>query len=71
MDIGSGITEHDRSMLFQPFERAAGDAGSGRRGVGLGLFVGHRLPGLLGADIIVESEVGRGTTFAVCLPGSP
>ena len=36
VDSGSGISEHDRVMLFQPFDRAASDAGDRRRGIGLG-----------------------------------
>lgn len=71
VDTGVGISEHDRTMLFQPFDRAAADAGHGRRGIGLGLFIGRRLADLLGAQLTVETEVGRGTTCTVILPGTP
>jgi two-component system sensor histidine kinase/response regulator len=69
VDSGIGISEHDRTMLFQPFDRAAGDAGSGRHGIGLGLLISRRLADLIGAEITVETEVGRGTTCSVTLPG--
>lgn len=68
VDSGTGISEHDRTMLFQPFDRSAD--GSGRQGVGLGLFISRRLAELLGAEITVQTEVGRGTTFSVMLPGT-
>jgi signal transduction histidine kinase len=70
VDTGVGISEHDRTMLFQPFERSAGDAGYGRQGIGLGLLISRRLADLLGAEITVETEVGRGTTCSVTLPWS-
>jgi signal transduction histidine kinase len=70
VDSGPGISEHDLAMLFRPFDRAASDAGGERRGMGLGLCLGRRLADLLGAEIAVASEVGRGTTGSVTLPGS-
>jgi signal transduction histidine kinase len=69
VDSGNGISEHDRTMLFQPFDRAASDDGSARQGIGLGLFISRRLADLLGAEITVETVVGRGTTCSVILPG--
>jgi signal transduction histidine kinase len=70
VDTGVGISQHDRAMLFHPFDRAAGQAANGRGGVALGLFISRRLAELLGAEITVETEVGRGTTCRVILPGS-
>jgi protein-histidine pros-kinase len=70
VDTGIGISEHDRTMLFQPYDRAAGDADAGRRGIGLGLFISRRLADLLGADIAVETVVERGTTCSVLIPGN-
>jgi len=71
VDTGAGISEHDRTMLFQPFDRAASANEPRRTGIGLGLFLSSRLADLLGAEISVESEVGRGTTCAVLLPEGP
>lgn len=68
VDSGIGISEHDRRMLFQPFDRAAGDLTTGRQGVGLGLFISRRLADLMGAELTVETEIGRGTTCSVILP---
>jgi protein-histidine pros-kinase len=69
MDTGAGISEHDRAMLFQPFDRGAADVP--RRGIGLGLFLSRRLAELLGTEITVRTEVGRGSTFRVDLPAVP
>lgn len=69
MDTGAGISEHDRTMLFQPFDRAASTNDPRRTGIGLGLFLSRRFADLLGAEIAVESEVGQGTTCTVLLPG--
>jgi protein-histidine pros-kinase len=68
VDTGSGISEHDRTMLFQPFDRAVSDRP--RQGIGLGLFLSRRLADLLGAEIRVETEPGRGSTFGVLLAGA-
>jgi two-component system CheB/CheR fusion protein len=71
VDTGVGISEHDRTMLFQPFDRAASAGGPLRTGIGLGLYLSRRFADLLGAGISVESEVGRGTTCTVLLPEGP
>jgi signal transduction histidine kinase len=69
VDTGAGISEHDRTMLFQPFDRAASAGDPPRTGIGLGLFLSRRLADLVGAEISVESRIGRGTTCTVMLPG--
>lgn len=72
-DSGSGIPEKDRERIFDEFEQVnAGPRGdSMRRGTGLGLSISRRLARLLGGDITVESELGRGSVFTVWLPVDP
>jgi signal transduction histidine kinase len=67
VDTGPGIPEHDRTMLVQPFDRATSVHDPPRTGIGLGLFLSRRLADLVGADISVDSEIGRGTTCTVVL----
>jgi signal transduction histidine kinase len=72
-DTGIGIPEKDRDRIFDEFEQVnAGPRGdSMRRGTGLGLSISRRLARLLGGDITVESEVGKGSVFSVWLPVDP
>ena len=67
-DTGIGMTENQISNLFQPFTQA--DSSTTRKfgGTGLGLVVSQRLVRLLGGDILVQSEYGKGSTFTFALP---
>jgi len=73
IDTGIGIALDDRERIFDEFEQVnAGPRGdSVRRGTGLGLSISRRLARLIGGEITVESEVGRGSTFTVWLPVDP
>ncbi|MFM7808586.1 MAG: response regulator, partial [Planctomycetota bacterium] len=64
-DTGIGIEPAQVRRIFQPF--AQGDESPTRRfgGTSLGLAISRRLARMLGGDITVRSEPGRGTTFAV------
>ena len=72
-DSGMGIPQKDCERIFDEFEQVnAGPRGdSMRRGTGLGLSISRRLARLLGGDITVESELGRGSVFTVWLPVDP
>lgn len=65
-DEGLGIPDEDRDGLFDSFYR--GGNVSGISGTGLGLAIVERAVELQGGTIEVESELGKGTTFIVCLP---
>ena len=73
VDSGVGIAAGDLERIFDEFEQVnAGPRGdSMQRGTGLGLAISRRLARLLGGEISVESEVGRGSTFTVWLPVNP
>lgn len=68
MDTGCGISEDHIVRLFQPFEQAPFDEASTLGGVGLGLAICHALATLLSGEIIVRSEVGKGSCFTLYLP---
>lgn len=69
-DSGIGIAPTDLVRVFEEFEQVnAGPRGdSMQRGTGLGLPISRRLARLLGGDITVESELGKGSTFTVWIP---
>jgi signal transduction histidine kinase len=69
-DSGIGIASGDLVRVFEEFEQVnAGPRGdSMQRGTGLGLPISRRLARLLGGDITVESELGKGSTFTVWIP---
>jgi signal transduction histidine kinase len=73
VDSGVGIAAADLDRIFDEFEQVnAGPRGdSMQRGTGLGLAISRRLARLLGGEISVESEIGRGSTFTVWLPVNP
>jgi signal transduction histidine kinase len=70
-DQGIGISAHDQTKLFEPFQRLEDRSVRGTRGAGLGLLVCRRLVEAHGGRIWVESEPGRGSTFFFTLPLSP
>jgi signal transduction histidine kinase len=65
-DQGIGITPENQKRIFQQFERVS--ANHAVNGLGLGLFISEQIVLAHGGKIEVESEVGQGSTFRVCLP---
>jgi two-component system sensor histidine kinase KdpD len=68
VDVGPGLPLHDQARVFEPFHR--GSRGDGDRGSGLGLAIARGFVQLNGGRIWVESEVGKGATFALALPAA-
>lgn len=66
-DTGIGVPPEKIGQLFKPFTQA--DASMMRRygGTGLGLAISKRLAKMLGGDIAVTSELGRGSTFTLTI----
>jgi two-component system, NtrC family, sensor kinase len=67
-DTGIGIEKKDLDQIFEKFHQ--GDLSSSKkyRGTGLGLAIVKNFVNLLGGEITVESEVGKGSVFTVTLP---
>ena len=67
-DTGIGMTAEQLGKLFQEFSQASSATASKYGGTGLGLAISKRFCQMMGGDITVESEVGRGSTFTIRLP---
>jgi signal transduction histidine kinase len=70
-DTGIGLTAEQQAKLFQDFTQA--DSLTARRygGTGLGLALSRKLARMMGGDVTVASEPGKGSVFTVRLPGGP
>ena len=69
-DTGIGMTPEQQAKLFEEFSQA--DATTAQRfgGTGLGLALSRKLARMMGGDVTVTSESGKGSVFTVRLPGS-
>jgi signal transduction histidine kinase len=67
-DTGIGMTQEQLGKLFQEFSQASSTTASKYGGTGLGLVISRRFCQMMGGDITVESEPGRGSTFTIRVP---
>jgi signal transduction histidine kinase len=70
-DTGVGIPPHDLPHVFDKYFQAGTKSTAGEPGTGLGLAIVRDMVRLHAGRIDVESTVGQGTTFIVCLPAEP
>ncbi len=66
-DTGPGIALEDQQRIFQPFERGQEAHLSDHRGVGMGLAISRQLVGLMGGQLALQSEPGKGSCFSFCM----
>lgn len=66
-DTGPGIAADDHARIFMPFERSASGRVIAEPGTGLGLSITRMLTSLMGGELTLESELGRGSTFRLRL----
>ena len=66
-DTGPGIAPEDQQRIFDPYEQVTGSGGHARPGVGLGLPITKAIIEILGGNLELESEPGRGSCFRVTL----
>lgn len=66
-DTGCGIREDDQQRLFRAFTQLDATASRRHEGMGQGLYLSQKLANLMGGAITVQSQVGTGSRFTLCL----
>jgi GAF domain-containing protein len=70
-DTGIGMTAEQQAKLFEEFTQADASTAQHFGGTGLGLAITRKLARMMGGDVTVASEPGKGSVFRVRLPGGP
>ena len=70
IDTGIGMTTEQLAKLFQEFSQAEASTAKKYGGTGLGLAITRKLARMMGGDVTVTSEHGKGSAFTVRLPAS-
>jgi signal transduction histidine kinase len=71
-DTGIGMTPEQQAKLFEEFTQADRTTAQRFGGTGLGLAITRKLARMMGGDVMVASELGKGSVFTVRLPsGAP
>lgn len=67
-DSGPGIAAADQAKIFEEFQQVDDTSTRQKGGTGLGLAISKRIVEMHGGRILVESELGKGSTFTIELP---
>ena len=71
IDTGIGIPKKEQSIIFSLFTQSEDSMREGKEGTGLGLPIAKRLVELMGGELALESEPGRGSRFFFTMPLKP